>query len=311
MKMVNGKVISYINMKGGVGKTTLCREISEYLTNNFEVMEANGTKRSLNILVIDVDPQSNLTQSMLDNYGKEIEFYKKEDGKKKIDYKCTIDNLFQTNDMTGIEEKHIILDLTENLAIIPGELETVFLQRQQHNSTAMKLRDLIIEKELRKKYDLIFLDCPPTYSIYTEMSFYTSDYYIVPAIPDAYSSLGVDLLERVVDDIVKGQRNGIFGQEQRPKNLGVIWTRVDSKQKPRQDDYRNALLLSEVVKEKGIVVFENTFNESNKLSTSSFEKTIIDRQDTKLSKMMHGICRELIEKIEVYEDDDKTIVEKE
>ena len=52
-----GKVISIINMKGGVGKTTLCVGISDYLA---EI----GKK----ILLIDADPQFNATQSLLDQY---------------------------------------------------------------------------------------------------------------------------------------------------------------------------------------------------------------------------------------------------
>ena len=54
----NGKVISFINMKGGVGKTTLCREIGYTLNKKF--------KKS--ILFIDIDPQANLTQSLFEKY---------------------------------------------------------------------------------------------------------------------------------------------------------------------------------------------------------------------------------------------------
>ena len=49
----DGKVISFINMKGGVGKTTLCREIGYTLNKDY----------NQSILFVDIDPQANLTQS--------------------------------------------------------------------------------------------------------------------------------------------------------------------------------------------------------------------------------------------------------
>lgn len=49
-----GKVISFINMKGGVSKTTLCKELGLYLFR----------KKKKKILFVDVDPQANLTQSL-------------------------------------------------------------------------------------------------------------------------------------------------------------------------------------------------------------------------------------------------------
>ena len=52
--MKEAEVISFINMKGGVGKTTLTKEIGFYL--------ADQLKKK--VLLIDIDPQINLTQSM-------------------------------------------------------------------------------------------------------------------------------------------------------------------------------------------------------------------------------------------------------
>ncbi|MGK4045963.1 ParA family protein [Heyndrickxia oleronia] len=162
--------------------------------------------------------------------------------------------------------------------------------------------DYIIDKNLKNEYDYIFLDCPPTYSVYTEMSFYISDYYLVPAVPDAYSVLGVDLLERVVKDIIHSQRNGIF-KNFKPKNLGVIWTRVDLSRKPKQQDYMDGLEFTEIVLENNIHIFKSKFNESHKLSTSPFEKTIVDRNDDRLNEIITGICDEIINRIEVLESE--------
>lgn len=57
-------VISFINMKGGVGKTTLCVGIAEFLANHM------GRK----VLVIDIDPQFNATQSLMGHYDRVEEY---------------------------------------------------------------------------------------------------------------------------------------------------------------------------------------------------------------------------------------------
>lgn len=289
------KVISFINMKGGVGKTTLCREIALYLSERYQ----HDDKSPIKVLLIDIDPQANLTQSLLEKFTKETTYYK-ENGD--IDYKCSVDNIFK-QEMVGMTRKHIILKLNENLDLMPGELETIFLQRQQNPSTPNKLMDYIIDENLRSEYDYIFLDCPPTYSVYTEMSFYTSDYYFVPAVPDAYSVLGVDLLERVVKDIVYSQRNTVFKHSQ-PKNLGVMWTRVNLSAKPKQEEYMEGLDTADIVIKNKIHIFDNIFSESNKLATSPFDKNIVDRNDKSLDDMMTNICDELINRIEVIESED-------
>lgn len=292
-----GKVISLINMKGGVGKTTLCREIALYMSTYYSKEDEDGTRIPIRILLIDVDPQANLTQSLLEKYSKETKFYtENEKGEKILEYKCSVDNIFK-EDMVGADRKRVILNLKENLDLMPGELETIFIQRQNNSSTPNKLMDYIIEEDLRREYDFIFLDCPPTYSVYTEMSFYASDYYFVPSVPDAYSVLGVDLLEKVVKDIIKAQRNGVF-KEKQPKNLGIIWTGVNLNRRPRQADYIEGMKDSDIVIGNKIHIFDSIFLESNKLATAPFEKSIIDRQDKTLDETMTKICDELIKRIE-------------
>ncbi|MFI8624997.1 ParA family protein [Bacillus altitudinis] len=300
---VKGKVISLINMKGGVGKTTLCREIALYISTYFKKEAEDGTEVPIRVLLIDVDPQANLTQSLLEKYSKDTKFYtENEAGEKVLEYKCSVDNIFK-EDMVGADRKRVILNLTKNLDLMPGELETIFIQRQNNPSTPNKLMDYILEEDLRGEYDFIFLDCPPTYSVYTEMSFYASDYYFVPAVPDAYSVLGVDLLEKVVKDIVKAQRNGVF-KERQPRNLGVIWTGVNLTRKPRQADYIEGLKDSDIVIENKIHIFKSVFGESNKLATAPFEKSIVDRQDKALDDTINNICNELMDRIEEMNNED-------
>ena len=61
---MSGKVVSFINMKGGVGKTTLCIGIGEYLANYL----------NKKILFIDLDPQFNATQTLVNEFNLEDEY---------------------------------------------------------------------------------------------------------------------------------------------------------------------------------------------------------------------------------------------
>ncbi|PKH11142.1 ParA family protein, partial [Planomicrobium sp. MB-3u-38] len=54
----NASIISFINMKGGVGKTTLCVGVADYLANY----------ENKKVLLIDIDPQFNATQTLMDQY---------------------------------------------------------------------------------------------------------------------------------------------------------------------------------------------------------------------------------------------------
>ncbi|WP_034771162.1 MULTISPECIES: ParA family protein [Exiguobacterium] len=280
----DGKVISFINMKGGVGKTTLCIELADQISNR---QKSDGS--NYKILLIDIDPQANLTQAINEH------FYPADED---IPTK-SIELLFNKKPM-GFKPEDIIVSLpNENLDLIPGELETVFLERASGNSTSQKLMDFILDYKIKESYDLIIVDCPPTYSIYTEMAFFVSDYYFIPVIPDKYSLLGVDLLERVVSDIILNNKNSIF-KEKVPQNIGVIFTRVNVKEKPKQENYMNALKSSPLAKAKNLYIFPEHFKESNKLSTFELGKLVSDTEDQRLQKMMDNICDDFLARIDSF-----------
>lgn len=280
------KIVSFINMKGGVGKTTLCIELGKKISS-----ELSG-KDNQRILFIDIDPQSNLTQAMMEHYYPENE----------DETDVSIQNLFVKHP-TGADKSSIIFKINDKIDLIPGELETVFLERSSGSSTANELLNFINDFKIKRDYKYIFIDCPPTYSIYTEMAFYVSDYYLVPVIPDKYATVGVDLLERVVADIIRLNRNTVFQNKEYPKNLGIIFTRVDDKNKKKQAKFQNAMRKSNIVKEDELYVFKNVFRESNKLSTFPLGKFISDTKDTRLLKEIDKICSEFEDRINILETD--------
>lgn len=273
-------IVSFLNMKGGVCKTTLCKEMALYLSQI----------KKRDILVIDIDPQANCTQSFFERYN----IIKSSDldvleNKVKLP---SIQNIFtkSKDGLSGIDLSKVICELDDKLHLIPGDLDTVFMERETASGTAeQKLFNFVDEFDLREKYDYIFIDCPPTYSFYTVSALLVSDYYLVPLVPDIYSLLGLDLLERVVADLKYSYRANF--KSHKLDNLGVVFTKI-----PKGDKGSDGRLKSNMRSIRGnfkdTYFFENNFKRATKLEASRLSTFIIDRQDMELLDSLENICEE-------------------
>ncbi len=150
------KIISVINQKGGVGKTTTVINLAAGLS-------AKGKK----ILVIDLDPQGNATTGLglsnTDNPEKTI--YNVLNGNKKIS---------EVIQRTTFENLNLI---TSNVDLSGLEVETAGDSRR-----AFKLKDELtaILNNSGTSYDYILIDCPPSLSLLTIMALVASDALVVP-----------------------------------------------------------------------------------------------------------------------------------
>lgn len=227
----NGKVISFMNMKGGVCKTTLCINIANTI----------ATVHKEDVLVIDMDPQFNATQYILsileDDYMKRYKEIK--DAEKTIYYlfddnhrnnktksNIEINNvgaLFNNND---IEEPYLkddyIINIKEHFDMIIGDIDLIQLQITQKEGISKRLKRYIEYNKLKKKYKYILVDCPPTFSFYFTSSYTASDTYIIPLKPDYVSSLGLSLLQKAINSIEV---------DEKPKSCGIVYTLIDTRNK--------------------------------------------------------------------------------
>lgn len=189
-----GKVISIINMKGGVGKTTLSIGISDYLAET-------GKK----VLLIDADPQFNATQALLDQYKSSYDDYYNSEVLKDD---STIFKLFTT--VASITTPYVCPDLetlkvslTDNFDLICGDLRLVLSNNSNNPRFAKRIAGFIKDNGLRNKYDFIFIDCPPTLTIYTDSALIASDYYLIPNRIDRYSIIGIESLQSAITGLIK------------------------------------------------------------------------------------------------------------
>lgn len=226
------KVISFINMKGGVGKTTLTVNLADQLS-----------RLNKKVLVIDMDPQFNSTQTLLlasQKYNSTNNPQENKIGEDDIQVEVNSSNVYQqlveehktvyslfVSPTLNEEHDHYIYNVTKNLDLLAGNLN---LSDEISGDTVNKgsvLISFIETNELKSKYDFILIDCPPTWSILTYASLFASDGYVIPSKVDFYSSLGIKMLEEKIEKHLLNDWNF----QQRPnsenfQNYGVIFTLV-------------------------------------------------------------------------------------
>lgn len=206
----DGKVISFINMKGGVGKTTLCVGVGEYLANYMDKK----------LLFIDVDPQFNTTQSLMDYFNLEEEYMNDFRHNKNIrKLFASVSSISEIPKLPKPEEVILSFEQCPNIDLICGNIDLIFDDNQGDSARSRRIKKFINENQLREKYDFIFIDCPPTISFYTDAALNASDFYLVPNRIDRYSILGIKLLKQVIDRLT-------FDEELNIKPLGIVYTMV-------------------------------------------------------------------------------------
>jgi len=231
-------IFSFANQKGGVGKTTTTLSLSSAIAQK-------GKK----VLVIDLDPQSNLTSGLGLQRGE--------------NYKSTYDVLIQDLE---IAEVYVPSDISDNLFIVPSKID---LAASEIELVSKMSREKVLKEKLDKiknEFDFIFIDCPPSLGLLTINALVASDRVIIPIQCEYFALEGVSQLVNTIN-LVKRSLNSDLDIG------GVVMTMYDGRTK----------LSNEVVKEVkeffSKKIFETIIPRNIKLSESpSFGKPI-DKYD--------------------------------
>ena len=194
-------------MKGGVGKTTTVVEIGTILSK----------EHNKSVLIIDLDPQTNATFSLMGI----------EEWEKLKDNATVADVLGMNKAFSSREEEYNINDAIvtdvcniEGLDIIPSHIELTFLDLDLSGQAG---REIILQNQLKnceKEYDYILIDCPPNLTLAPQNALVVSDFIIVPVTPEFYPSIGLPLLTNRIKQLKKRLPNC------KVELLGVVFTKV-------------------------------------------------------------------------------------
>lgn len=165
------KILTIANSKGGCGKTTSVFALGSGLS-----------KRGFSVLLIDTDAQTNLT------FTAGIDF---SDGTK------TVYDVCRGEDINGA-----IQTVSENLDIVPGSIYLAGADRQFTGAKSFyMIRDAI--STLKKDYDFVLIDTPPTLGVMTQNALTASDSVLIPLKPEIYALQGIGQLNAFIEE----QRN--------------------------------------------------------------------------------------------------------
>ena len=198
--MSNCKVIAIANQKGGVGKTTTAFSLGVALSN-----------KAKRVLVVDADPQANLTTYM---------GYYDEDN-----IPITISTLIERYiDEKPINSEEAILHHTENIDLIPSNLSLSMTASELANAMSREYAMKNCLQELKSKYDYIIIDCMPSLDMITTNALATADKVIIPVQSQFLSARGMGNLLKIITK-VKRQINPQL------KVGGILLTLVDKRTK--------------------------------------------------------------------------------
>lgn len=270
------KIVSFLNSKGGVGKTTLAANL--------------GTAAALSgkkVLLIDLDPQASLTYSFFSPDGWQPEMSDSPTIRRWLEHSAA--------GTLGADLARLVLQPTTvradvakkrgELGLIPADgglvdLELTLAAEAGCKNCASGRAEVYVEVHSRlgaclrsgpiSRYDLVVLDCSPAFGMLTRAAVIASDFILVPTRPDHLSTYGISALVHRVQELKREynwQLDASAGTvksagKARAEFLGVVFTMAQS---------RNLKLIS---------VSDEPVRRVESLSLRSFETKISENKTT-------------------------------
>jgi chromosome partitioning protein len=264
--------ISFVNLKGGVGKTAISVNFAAYCG-----------RQGLRTLLIDTDPQTNATFSCIT-----VERWKEHSLRK-----GTIANIMGMRrhaypQGSEISVSDIIInDVFQNVDLVPSHLDLFTIDLDLAGVTARETKlkralDVIISN-----YQIVVCDCPPNLTIPTQNALAMSTHFAVPVSPDFLSAIGIGILLNRVKDFCKDLEHNL-------QHAGIILSRVGRPARHRaeiSDDLRARF---------GNLVINAEIHERVAVSeAASQNRPIFDMVDSQAKGEFEACSKEILERIDV------------
>lgn len=226
-----GKIITFFNHKGGVGKTTLVHNLGFILAD-----------KGYRVLLIDADPQMNLTAAV---YGlsTSVEYSTDDDSKwsqnveKYISFSEYLDiemksqacekGIYRTESKQSDKGFVDLISGAINLSNIEADLYGIIKNRNEFTNNIPAKFEHAIRKQ-KNNYDFILIDTSPSASsIINAMIMMVSDYFIAPVSPAFFSLQAIDNLSSIFQNWIKllsdyQTTKSFKGLSFQPKFLGLV-----------------------------------------------------------------------------------------
>ncbi|UZF46543.1 ParA family protein [Rhodococcus rhodochrous] len=211
------RVIATINLKGGVGKTTTTAALGEFMAAEF------GQR----VLMIDLDPQTNLTTMMvgeerwqeLNELGLTLATLFRKAITPHVDA-FEIEKAVQKNvsPVRAVRDLDLLASSLDLMDIQEGLTHQQYADPGSHRPVEVLLSAV---RPIADRYDYIFVDCPPNLGILTLNGLRLADGYLIPTIPDILSTYGIPPLQTKIQEFAK--RTGHTVRE-----IGLVITKYRS-----------------------------------------------------------------------------------
>ncbi len=294
-----GLVIATVNMKGGVGKTTLTVNLAACLA------KLHGKR----VLVVDLDTQISATLSMVTPQ----DFAKIRREKKTIAY--SIAKVLKPSNRYKFETKDLITPdvcWVKGLDLLAGDIdiydEFLVSEKLYEEANSNPELDFIdawngFEGSLIKdilasvidEYDFIILDCAPGYNLLTRSGIMASHFYIMPARPEPLSLVGMQLLERRISKLREaheGDKNCLESSL-----LGIAFILSGSSLFARYYDRVMERVVQDF-KEHQIFQTRIPMDVNVAKAIDSFQPVILDNPSSAGSKAFAKLSQELLTKVQ-------------
>jgi chromosome partitioning protein len=256
-------VVSMINMKGGVGKTTLSFNLAWYAA-----WQAN-----LRVLAVDLDPQANLSQYFM-GAEKYLGFLN--------DEKSTVVEVFEQFsapkpakgaptllDPNSVIHRLHAWDDGSLLDLVPSRLELAWTLKNPTEKAHLLPQFLA---KVGSEYDLILIDCAPTESILTTAAYRASRYVAVPVKPEFLATIGLPLLARSLEEFK------LMHQDQALDMAGIIFNDLRRSNTPPEQQ-KSMADVHKLAASFGWPVFQNSAHHSDSYPAGSRQGKPIFRTD--------------------------------